>query len=293
MEPGICVLGGTGLLGIPVVRRLRSDGFRVRVLTRGPEEARRVLDPSIEIAAGDATDPTVLRSALEGCHGVHISIAGPAERPAAEAVAALAPDVGLDRVGYVSGSTVDEKNRWFPMIDAKLRAEQAVAGCGVPWTIFRPTWPFETLARFVRDGRATVMGRNPTAYHWFAAADFARMVSTAYQLDEAAGKVFYIHGPEAMPIHGAVDRYREALHPEIAATTTLPIWMARVLATATRNRQLRFASELMAYFGRVGEPGDPAEANRLLGAPITTMDEWLAAEPGRRVAPSPNEGARR
>jgi uncharacterized protein YbjT (DUF2867 family) len=278
MEHVICVLGGTGLLGVPVVRRLRSDGFRVRVLTRGPDEARRVLDPSIEIAAGDATDPTVLRSALEGCHAVHISIAGSAERPVTEAVAALADDVGLDRVGYVSGSTVDEKNRWFPMVDAKLRAEQAVAGCGVPWTVFRPTWPFETLARFVRDGRATVIGRNPTPYHWFAAADHARMVSTAYRLEEAAGRVFYIHGPEAMPIHEAVDRYREALHPEIASTGTMPTWMARALATVTRNQRLRFAADLMAYFDRVGEPGDPADANRLLGTPTTTMSDWLAGQ---------------
>ncbi len=95
-----------------------------------------------------------------------------------------------------------------------------------------------------------------------------------------------------MPIHEALDRYREALHPEIASTTTLPIWMARVLATVTRNRQLRLASELMAYFGRVGEPGDPAEANRRLGAPMTTMGEWLAEQQGRRAAQSRSEGAR-
>ena len=33
---------------------------------------------------------------------------------------------------------------------------------------------------------------------------------------------------------------------------------------------------MMAYFKKAGEPGDPAEANRLLGAPITTLDEWMA-----------------
>jgi hypothetical protein len=33
----------------------------------------------------------------------------------------------------------------------------------------------------------------------------------------------------------------------------------------------------MAYFQQAGEPGDPAEANRILGAPTTTLDAWLAA----------------
>ena len=35
-------------------------------------------------------------------------------------------------------------------------------------------------------------------------------------------------------------------------------------------------AELMAYFDQVGEMGDPAEANRLLGAPATTLEAWIA-----------------
>jgi hypothetical protein len=31
----------------------------------------------------------------------------------------------------------------------------------------------------------------------------------------------------------------------------------------------------MAYFDKVGEMGDPTEANQLLGAPETTLDEWI------------------
>jgi hypothetical protein len=32
---------------------------------------------------------------------------------------------------------------------------------------------------------------------------------------------------------------------------------------------------MMAYFEKVGEPGDPSEANKVLGAPATTLDEWI------------------
>jgi hypothetical protein len=38
---------------------------------------------------------------------------------------------------------------------------------------------------------------------------------------------------------------------------------------------LGFFAELMAYFEQAGEMGDPAEANRLLGAPATTLDAWI------------------
>ncbi|MEJ2217724.1 MAG: NAD(P)H-binding protein [Gemmatimonadota bacterium] len=275
MEPRILVLGGTGLLGAPVARGLRSDGFRVRILSRDPEKVHRMFGASFEIAMGDAGETETLREALQDCWGVHVSIAGPAERLSAQAASSLAGELGLSRIGYVSGSTVDERNRWFPMVEEKLLAEAAVADAGVPWTIFRPTWPFETLARFVRQGRATVIGKHRTAYHWFSADDFARMVTAAYRTEEAAGKRFYIHGPAAINMHEALDRYREALHPDIDAVSTLPTWLGRVLAAATRNKELRFACQLMAYFDRVGEPGDPTEASRVLGKPTTTLDEWL------------------
>lgn len=280
-QPRILVLGGTGLLGEPVARRLRKDGFEVRVLSRHPENARRIFDSSFEIAEGDAEDLDSLRRGLAGCWGIHVSVAGPAERISAEFAAGLAREMELSRIGYVSGSTVDEGNRWFPMIEEKLRAEEAVASSGVPWTIFRPTWPFETLARFVRDGRATVIGKHRLPYHWFGAGDFAGMVSSAYRTEEAAGKTFYIHGPEAITMHEALDRYRQALHPEIDAVSTLPTWLGRIVAALTRNRMLTFACKLMAYFDRVAELGDPAEANLLLGAPTTTLDQWLEARTGR------------
>ncbi|HEX2046469.1 MAG TPA: hypothetical protein VHF27_01815 [Acidimicrobiales bacterium] len=41
----------------------------------------------------------------------------------------------------------------------------------------------------------------------------------------------------------------------------------------------------MALLQRLGEPGDPTEANRLLGAPTTTVREWCE----RRTTVAPND----
>ncbi|MBE0593333.1 MAG: NAD(P)H-binding protein [Gemmatimonadales bacterium] len=86
---------------------------------------------SIEVVAGDVGDPASLGRAFEDCRGVHISIAGSLEPASAEAAVGLAREHGLSRVGYVSGSTVDERNRWFPMVEQRLLAEQAVQASGV------------------------------------------------------------------------------------------------------------------------------------------------------------------
>lgn len=50
---------------------------------------------------------------------------------------------------------------------------------------------------------------------------------------------------------------------------------SRATAKSTGNQMLGFFAELMAYFETVGEMGDPAEAGQLLGAPTTTLDEWM------------------
>ena len=64
----------------------------------------------------------------------------------------------------------------------------------------------------------------------------------------------------------------------------MPIWLARVMAFVNRNDGLRFAANLMAYFEKVPEGGDPAEANRILGASQTSLDDWLRQRMAERTS---------
>ena len=120
-----------------------------------------------------------------------------------------------------------------------------------------------------------MIGKHPKPLHWFAADDLARMVSTAYQKEEAADERLFVHGPEAMTMKHALERYCQVFHPDGKPVSVMPIWLAKVIGMLTHNDMLKFASSLMAYFDKVGELGDPTEANRILGAPTTTLDAWI------------------
>jgi uncharacterized protein YbjT (DUF2867 family) len=273
----VLVLGGTGLLGAPTVRRLVADGFGVRVLSRRAEHAWKMFGPAVDVVEGDATDPATVEKALAGCEGVHISVSGPAEPVAVELVAKAAPRHRIGRITYLSGATVHEDNGWFPMVAQKLRAEAVLRAGATPWTVLCPTWPMEQLPRFVVGGCATVVGDQPTPLHWYAATDLARMVSRAFQVDDAAGRRLFVHGPQALTMRAALERFCNVAHPDIEQVAVMPLAQARAAAEATGNNVLRFMADLMGYFDRAGELGDPAEANRLFGAPTTTLDAWLAA----------------
>jgi NADH dehydrogenase len=133
----------------------------------------------------------------------------------------------------------------------------------------------EMLARFARDGQPFMMGKQPNPIHWFAAADLGRLVAIAYQKEEAANKRFFIHGPQAMTMRQALEHYCAVFHPDGKPVSVMPIWLAKVMGTLTGNKTLKFAAGLMDYFDKIGEMGDPAETNEILGGPTTTLDAWI------------------
>ena len=61
----ILVIGGQGMLGRPVVRRLLKEGFEVRVMARQPEKAAAKLPDGVEVVLGDLQDIECIRHVAE------------------------------------------------------------------------------------------------------------------------------------------------------------------------------------------------------------------------------------
>ncbi|MRR30320.1 NAD-dependent epimerase/dehydratase family protein, partial [bacterium] len=272
MEKIILILGGTGMLGRPVASALQAAGYKVRIMTRDLEKAQKVMDPSIELVAGDAMNAGTLEQAMVGCFGVHISLPTEVEQQVAESVAKVASRQGVKRISYISGATVAEENCWFPMIKRKYLAEKALRESGVPTTILCPTWVMDGLALFIHQGKAFVFGKQPFPYHWVAAEDIARMVALAYGLGEVANGRFVVHGPEAIAIREALQRYCAVIHPEIKEVSSMPLWLVKMMASATNNHDLKGGGEMMSYFEKIGEGSHFPQHNSILGTPKLTLD---------------------
>ena len=57
MSSRILVLGGTGMLGRPVVHCLTEKGHTVRIFTRNVRKAQNMFGDTVEIAEGTAIEP--------------------------------------------------------------------------------------------------------------------------------------------------------------------------------------------------------------------------------------------
>jgi len=227
--PGrVAVAGGTGFIGRAVVTELARRGVPVVALTRNPAKARSRLPAGVDARRADATAQATLTGALDGVGALVIALAFenyPIENPkkgrtfeavdagGTERLVAEAARAGVRHLVYLSGAGAapDAPRHWFR---AKWRAEEAVRGSGLGWTILRPTWIYGpgdvALNRFIGFSRFLPFipvigdGRQPLAPVFVD--DIARLVADALVEPAASGQVLEVGGPETMTMNEVIRR---------------------------------------------------------------------------------------
>ena len=279
----IFVIGATGMLGEPVARGLKDNGFLVRVFTRDLIKAKSRLGESFEFVSGDVEVLPSLEQAMQDCSGVHISLRGGhtaemldrIEHLGTANIARAAAKSSIERITLLSYAANLEHYTNVPYARAKYLGETAVMKSGIPYTIFRATHFMESLKFYFQKQQAYIIGDQPHRFHWCAADDYSQMVSKAYNNPETRNKRLYVLGPEALTMREALETYCRTKKPG-TKISSMPFWMPRLMGILTFNPEMKFASSLMRFFSEVGEQGDSSEANQLLGAPQTTLEEWSA-----------------
>ena len=275
MDKRVLVLGATGLLGKYVAKEFREKGFKVRVLARNESRAKEIFNEDIEIIQGDVLNQSDLKKAIIDCDCIHISLSKIDEKLAVEGILKAVKDSSVKEISYVSGVTVCKENAWFDMINMKYQSEGMIKNSGLNYCILRPTWFFESIDLFIQNGKAMTIGKQKNPYHWIAAKDFAKMIVTAYQKEDAKNKTFYIHGPESMLMKDVISKYCQVFHPKIKKVSEIPFGIMNLIGFLTGKRQVKMITKLSKYFSKVPEMGDPAEANKILGSPNTTFEQWM------------------
>jgi uncharacterized protein YbjT (DUF2867 family) len=270
----ILVLGATGLLGKPVALKLKEEGFTVRVFVRSKEKFEEAFDEGYEMAIGDVFAKPSLEKAMEDCTSIHISLSNLDDGAAAKSIVETARNLSINMITLVTGSTVSEKNAWFWMMKQKLEAENVVKESGIPYIIFKPSWFYDTLPRFIRNGRASVIGKQVKKFHWMAAKDFAGMVSIAYKNEKIKNQVFPCFGPEVYTMKEALEAYCRLAQPDIRKVGEAPAWLMKLIGTLSGNKMLKMFTEMSVYFTKVDEPPADPKTYELLGKPETTMADW-------------------
>jgi len=271
------------MLGFPVAKALMHQNIAVSILTTNKAAATAKLGENHHFIEGDVKDLSLLKEILNKneFEGIHINLASlnytelkMIELRGTLNVVEAAKENSIKKITMISGLGVQGKNSWSPFIKAKLEMEDAVVSSGIPYTIFNCTHFMESIPKYVRNGKISVIGKQPHAVHWLAASDYAEMVAKAFSNQESNDKIISVLGPEAMTMKEAFHKYIEIVDPNLSYAEA-PLGVIKFISKITFNKTLRYVSDLMDYFEKV--PEQPAEGTLIdvLGTPMTTLDQWL------------------
>src|SRR5215831_5408582 len=150
VERIVMVTGATGRQGGAVVRHMLPKGWKLRALTRNPNNhaAQELARKGVEVVQGDLEDPASLERASRGVHGIYSvqdfwTIGAKREVLQGKSLADAAKKAGVKHFVYSSVGGA-ERNTGIPHWESKWKVEKHIRQLALPATIFRPTSFMET-----------------------------------------------------------------------------------------------------------------------------------------------------
>ena len=279
-EKNILVIGGHGMLGRPVVRRLRQEGFRVRLAARRPADASRHFSGAIDIVAADLADAASLDAALQGCQFVYLSVdtrhpdGFRPETAGLKNLVTAARNHNTPRLLLLSilgGSTPEAKTHSWWHLREKHEAQLIAQRSGLPWTIFEPTWFMESLPLFVKKRKFAAIGGARFRPYWIAGDDYARMIAVALDRGLGVGEIIPVQGREAMTLEEAGRVFLHAYDPSICVAK---IPFAALRLAALFNAEAKELATLIRVSNSFVEPPPNPEVWARYAAPQMTAADY-------------------
>jgi NADH dehydrogenase len=303
----ILVTGATGFVGAEILRRASARGWRVRGLSRRPEQAEELERlPHVELFRGDVGDADGLDEALEGVRAViHLvgiivatrdqsferaHVVGTKTLLEATALSGVRRFVHMSALGVEGGRVLSEYYR------TKWAAEEAVHASDVEATVFRPSIIFgpgddfvNQLARVIRLSPVVPLpGGGATRFQPIWVGDVAECFLQAARMGSTLQPVYDVAGPEVLSLREIVIQVANAMDRR-RKTVAVPIGPLRVGAAIAERVLPRspLTRDQLAMLAR-DNTADPESVARLLhdfeiehAGLRDKMPGWLTARSAR------------
>lgn len=275
----ILVTGATGKQGGAVARELLAKGFRIRAMTRKPEEenARALAALGAEVVAGNLDDASSLARALSGVWGAFAvqntwEAGVEREEEQGKRFAEIAKEAGVQHFVYSSVASA-QRNTGIPHFENKWRVEETVRRLRFPsYTIIRPVFFMENLLSpwfkpAIDEGKLTVGIKLETVLQMIAVADIGKYGAWAFEnWEKLNGRGIDIAG-DAKTMPEAAKILSKAAGREIESVPT-PIEEVR-----------KFSEDfaiMLEWFDAVGYNADIKGMARESGIKPTTLTRWAS-----------------
>ncbi|MHA1940201.1 MAG: SDR family oxidoreductase [Candidatus Hodarchaeales archaeon] len=237
-DESILVLGGTGHYGQHVVNSLVKLNQPVKVVSRNPEKAKKVLNPESNVIKGDITKSEDLEVAIKDIKAIVISISAfnwrtvrkihQIEKIAVQNVLQMAELAGIDRIVYVSVYDIIEEfveRISIPQAVIKQEIEEYLVNSELKWTILGAAPSIDIFFSMIRGTTMMVPGGGPPALPTVSPIDFGEICAQAIIRNDVSGKRFRLTGPYAYSFPEVAEKISDMTgkHIKFRKIPTLPL----------------------------------------------------------------------
>jgi len=222
----VCVFGGSGFLGLEIVKRLAAGGMTIHVADRLPDKFRIPQGPGAEhirTIYADVRDESSVALAIEGSDSVVNAVGLYHERGAqtfeaihelgALNVAHQAATFGIKRLIHISGIGADLRSP-SSYVRSRAKGELLVHDVFDEATILAPSVMFGPSDKFLNTFAALtkfspimpLFGKGKTRLQPVYVNDVAAAVFQALKQPETSGKTFELGGPQVYTYRALIEK---------------------------------------------------------------------------------------
>lgn len=286
----IAIIGGTGMLGAPVVHALVRSGFTVSALVRDIPKAKTLLPTGVEFVFGDIRNTErELDKLLSGKEYLYLNLSVAqgekstdfhTETDGLKIILEAARRNGIRRIGYLSSLVqryqgMNGYNWW--VFDVKLRAVRLLQDSGIPTSIFYASSFMENFTHGFKQGkRLNLAGTSRFPMHWIAAEDYARQVTTAFSKPDGEIRSEYVvQGPKGLTSEQAAATFVKHYAKEKLSIASAPLGVLKFLGRFMQP--MNYVANLVEALNNYPEQFEAQTTWDELGKPTITLEQFAVS----------------
>jgi uncharacterized protein YbjT (DUF2867 family) len=281
----IAFIGGTGKLGIPVVKMLSENGFTVRAIVRDLDKAKRLFPKNVELVLGNLKDAKSIEDGLKNMDAVYINLSTETtrldlpfyeEREGIETIVKASKTNNLQHIFKIGALGAYPKATHITVempVPNKIRIEgqKFIEQSGINYTIFDPTMFMNNIPNQIKGNTIEWVGNAPTIFYWIAADDYAKQFLNAINNPKAINKHYAIQGQTGMTPQEVFKLFIENYDTRLKVKS-FPLWMVKAIGLF--SPKMKFLGHMFSYFDQTPDPFYADETWQELGKPTTTVQEF-------------------
>lgn len=285
----ISIIGGTGNLGVPVVKYLLKSGFEINLIVRNIDKARKLFkpDPKLKICVSDLNNVSGMKEALRETEYLYLSLSTQAtdinipfsaER---EGMRNILEAVNRDRIkqiivlsglGAFDNACNPDGFEFIPNIIRK-QGHKLLKNSGIPFTILHCSYFTDSFVIYRQKESYSIIGSTTNPIYFVNCHDFTVHLINSLGNPEAFFREFPVQGYEGLT-HPKAARTFFDIYAKQTSVKILPAGIIKALALF--NKEMKYVKHMSDYFHHTNETflAKDYHTYEILGTPSLSISDY-------------------